>query len=454
MLSCSDGQVAAWSAQNSAWLCLDLPQFTDSDADGIIDSVDCQPGNAAISQLADEICDGEDNDCDGLIDDNDPDVTGITWYGDNDGDGAAGSVISQTACTQPTGFFANATDCDDSDDSNVPGGTESCDGEDNDCIGGADFVTTVGDGGGESDGDGDGVLDCADCVDGDSAVFPGATESCDGSDNDCDGATDEDFDVDNDGVTSCGADGDAGGAGAADDDCDDTDPTRYPSNAETCDGVDNDCDGSELANGSGASCPSSSCNQILTDNPGSSDDRYWIDPTSTGAFQVSCDMTGDGGGWTLVAVNGNNQSQVMTAGSMGQEAQIVRADPGSDAIHKFSDTRINQIKSENGNAIGIRIVYEAISNLKKFGRAGCTWESNSMDPSDNDCDYATGSYSSSPSWSHSPNFWFSGGLPSWSSGSCPSWQRMGIYSSNYSSGYSKYHVGACGLDSWGTLWVK
>lgn len=41
------------------------------------------------------------------------------------------------------------------------------------------------------DGDGDGYGDSVDCDDADPAVFPGAVESCDGRDDDCDGVIDE-----------------------------------------------------------------------------------------------------------------------------------------------------------------------------------------------------------------------------------------------------------------------
>jgi predicted outer membrane repeat protein len=95
-----------------------------------------------------------------------------------------------------------------------------------------------------SDEDLDGwSLEDGDCDDTDPASYPGGTEVCDAADNNCDGAFDEGFDVDADGVTTCGPDGIMG---SPDDDCDDADPVNFGGNTEICDGGDNDCDGQLL----------------------------------------------------------------------------------------------------------------------------------------------------------------------------------------------------------------
>lgn len=81
------------------------------------------------------------------------------------------------------------------------------------------------------DMDGDGFTICTgDCNDADPNVLPGRAESCDLIDNNCDGFTDEGFDADSDGFTSCGGD------------CNDADPNIFPGATEICDGLDNDCD--------------------------------------------------------------------------------------------------------------------------------------------------------------------------------------------------------------------
>ena len=232
---------------------------------------DCDDEDAGIHPDATEVCDDIDNDCDSLVDSEDPNVdesTAPTWYEDRDGDAFGDAGSSWVLCDQPEGYVADETDCDDADGSVYPGAPERCDGRQTDC-------ERSGIPADELDGDADGYVECAydaatwlgssevvgggDCDDAEPTAWPGADEVCDGMvDEDCDGTVDEDEAVD---APTWYADADSDNYGDPDSptracsapkgfvsdstDCDDGASSVNPDEAEVCDAssTDEDCDG-------------------------------------------------------------------------------------------------------------------------------------------------------------------------------------------------------------------
>ncbi|MFM7051019.1 MAG: putative metal-binding motif-containing protein, partial [Planctomycetota bacterium] len=260
-------------------------QFCDMPASGYeaANDGDCDDANASVNPGAAEVCDSSnvDEDCDGKADDQDlQGATGKTaFYADSDGDGYTGSSSAQF-CDMPASGYeaANDGDCNDANASVNPGAAETCNGIDDDCVGGIDngltFVDYYLDADQDTYGTGSATSSCSviagratrggDCDDGRADVFPGAAEVCDAgnTDEDCDGKAD---DLDLQGATGkttfyADSDGDgytgsssaqfcdmpaSGYEGANDGDCNDSNASVNPGAAEVCDAgnTDEDCDG-------------------------------------------------------------------------------------------------------------------------------------------------------------------------------------------------------------------
>jgi hypothetical protein len=112
------------------------PWIGDEDGDGFTPSEgDCDDADASVNPAAEEVCDGIDNDCDDEIDDG---VT-VDQYPDADSDGfGAATSTAERLCPGTPGYVPDNTDCDDANAAVNPGITESCDGLDDDCDGAVD----------------------------------------------------------------------------------------------------------------------------------------------------------------------------------------------------------------------------------------------------------------------------------------------------------------------------
>lgn len=307
------GVVESDCADSNDYNCDGSVAYEDADGDTVPACLDCNDSDAAVNPAAIEVCNDIDDDCDTEIDEDATDAP--TWYEDADADGF-GTDVTQIICDQPAGFamyggdcndgdaaynpgvvesdctdpndyncddsvgyadadgdnFAACEDCNDADATYFPGAVEYCDGGDNNCDSQIDEGTAADALSWYADVDVDGygdinglmpacsmpvgyVADNTDCDDASVTTFPGATEWCNGADDDCDLTTDEDdaadagtwyADADVDGygdaaasVVSCAA---PDGYGADNTDCDDADGGTFPGAVEYCDGADDNCD--------------------------------------------------------------------------------------------------------------------------------------------------------------------------------------------------------------------
>jgi hypothetical protein len=216
----------------------------------------CTAGNTwsgdCVGEIAPvaEVCDGIDNNCDGIIDQ----MADLQWCHDEDGDRYASGCIEE--CDQPGQEWVPYSeilgegDCDDSNAGIYPGVPEICDGLDNNCDGEIDEGNPGGGGscitgqvGVCSEGTevcSEGAISCVPVVD-------AQPEICDGLDNDCDGEVDESL------FSPVWNDNQAGVCHGSRKICDgvngwvESDYATIPGYEQvetSCDTLDNDCDGS------------------------------------------------------------------------------------------------------------------------------------------------------------------------------------------------------------------
>ena len=126
-----------------------VASYTDADGDGygvepavvvcpsddvVASPDDCDDGDASIHPGVEDLCDGIDNDCDDLTDE---DATVVSGFEDADGDGHGDPDRPVETC-EDVSLVATGDDCDDTDAGVSPSATEICgNGIDDDCDGSA-----------------------------------------------------------------------------------------------------------------------------------------------------------------------------------------------------------------------------------------------------------------------------------------------------------------------------
>jgi hypothetical protein len=301
----ADGDLSG-ATGDSQCLCVPASPYT------ALDGGDCDDSDGLVHPGLAETCDGRDNDCNGITDD--PGASGCqAKYFDSDGDGFGIESDVRCLCVGAGLYTAPYPgDCDDGDFAIYPKAPEVCNGHDDDCDGEADedgadgcvvrYPDADGDGFGAFEGSrclcdptSPGLAEASgDCDDSDPDIHPGAAERCDGKDDDCDGQGDAEgaegcvpywFDADGDGFgateeTRCLCGPEPPWSALDGGDCDDTDVQMNPGVPESCDGLDNDCDGiTDSANAIG-------CTSFGYDVDG---DLHW-DPTK--AKKCLCESSG------------------------------------------------------------------------------------------------------------------------------------------------------------------
>ena len=390
----------------------------------VTNNLDCDDSNPAVHPGAVEICNGIDDNCNGLIDENLTEDCSLmnecgvatcsagqwtgctpmnTYYQDLDGDGYGNLFVSMQACSQPIGYVNNSLDCNDNNSNIHPGAPELCNGIDDNCNGlidenltencsllGACGMATCGAGSWtgcapmqvfyyDADGDGFGnatnnVTACSppphfvpidsDCNDNNASMHPGAPETCNGVNTNCAG-------IDLNCSSVCDQDGDGywssqGICGVLCPiaaltnpnvqcgDCNDNNSAVHPGANETCNGIDDNCNG-YIDEGLTRACAANQCG-ISTCNAGN-----WTGCTPMMTYYQ--DHDGDGYGNPAVSVQACSQP-------IGYVTNNQDCNDNNSAVHPGAPELCNGI-DDNCNGVVDENLSESCSVLGMCGVASC-----------------------------------------------------------------------------------
>ncbi|MCB9795555.1 MAG: hypothetical protein H6741_22870 [Alphaproteobacteria bacterium] len=322
--------------------------YADNDGDGYAACEECDDSEAAINPRATEICDDVDNDCDGEIDAGAVDAS--TFWQDADGDGYGDSDFPTEACEAGEGYVDNADDCDDAAATTFPGAAEACDEVDQDCDSVVDEdATDASTWYADADADGYGnaryaeaaceapggyVDNADDCDDGEPLAWSGAAESCDAVDNDCDGSTDE-------GVESTWyLDADQDGYG---DDARTAEACSAPTSDYT--GTGGDCDDSDSSAYPGGS---EECDEVDNDCDSAVDEDF-----SSSATTWYADSDADGYGDATTSTFACDQPSGYVLDSSDCDDGDASANPGGTEVCDGTDNDCNGTVDDDSEVLGL-----------------------------------------------------------------------------------------------------
>jgi len=345
----------------------------------VSNSTDCNDANSAINPAATEVCNAVDDDCDSQINEG----VGNTYYADADADGYGNAASSTVACTQPSGYVSNNSDCNDANSAINPAATEVCNAVDDDCdgqinegVGNTYYADTDGDGYGNAASStvactqpSGYVSNSSDCNDNNSAINPAATEVCNTVDDDCDGQINEGVgntyyaDTDGDGYGNAASSTEActqpSGYVSNSTDCDDANSAINPGVSEVCSNtIDDNCNGQVNEN-----CCALSLSATTTNTSCTASNNGSIDLSVSGGSTYSYSWNTGATSQDLSNLAAGTYTVTVTSGSCSQSASYT---VGNNNQVQAAPTAIDGPYGACRNSSGIVFTTPAVAGATSY----------------------------------------------------------------------------------------